>query len=295
MSDPVGSEVRRVRTDAGLVVVLERFGHASDRPPVLLLHGGGQTRHSWSGTAGQLAARGYEAWTMDLRGHGDSDWAGDGDYTTDAMVEDLDSVCDEIGRPPVLVGASMGGMVGLVSEGSLRPGRLRALVLVDIATQLEPAGVERIVGFMSAAPDGFATLEEAADAIAAYRPNRPRPSNLDGLRKNLRRGDDGRWRWHWDPAFLSGKSRDGRSDLDTLGDAARNLALPTLLVRGRMSDMLSLEGVATFREQCPHARFIDIADAGHMVVGDRNDAFTEAVIDFVEQLDDGDRDEELAS
>ena len=295
MSDPVGSEVRRVRTDAGLVVVLERFGHASDRPPVLLLHGGGQTRHSWSGTAGQLAARGYEAWTMDLRGHGDSDWAGDGDYTTDAMVEDLDSVCDEIGRPPVLVGASMGGMVGLVSEGSLRPGRLRALVLVDIATQLEPAGVERIVGFMSAAPDGFATLEEAADAIAAYRPNRPRPGNLDGLRKNLRRGDDGRWRWHWDPAFLSGKSRDGRSDLDTLGDAARNLALPTLLVRGRMSDMLSLEGVATFREQCPHARFIDIADAGHMVVGDRNDAFTEAVIDFVEQLDDGDRDEELAS
>lgn len=295
MSDPVGSDVRRVRTDAGLVVVLERFGHPSDRPPVLLLHGGGQTRHSWSGTAGQLAARGYVAWTMDLRGHGDSDWASDGDYTTEAMVEDLDAVCAEIGRPPVLVGASMGGMVGLVSEGSLRPGRLRALVLVDIATQLEQAGVERIVGFMSAAPDGFATLDEAADAIAAYRPNRPRPSNLDGLRKNLRRGDDGRWRWHWDPAFLSGKSRDGRSDVDTLGDAARNLALPTLLVRGRMSDMLSLEGVAAFREQCPHARFIDIADAGHMVVGDRNDAFTDAVVDFVDQLDEGDHGEELAS
>jgi pimeloyl-ACP methyl ester carboxylesterase len=294
MRDPVGSEVRRVRTDAGLLVVLERFGLSSDRPPVLLLHGGGQTRHSWSGTAGRLAARGYEAWTMDLRGHGDSDWASDGDYTTDAMVEDLDAVCAEIG-PPVLVGASMGGMVGLVSEGSLRPGRLRALVLVDIATQLEPAGVERIVGFMSAAPDGFATLEEAADAIAVYRPNRPRPSNLDGLRKNLRRGEDGRWRWHWDPAFLSGKSRDGRSDADTLGDAARNLTLPTLLVRGRMSDMLSLEGVATFREQCPHAHFVDIADAGHMVVGDRNDAFTDAVIDFVDQLDAGDRAEDLAS
>ncbi|QGG93998.1 alpha/beta fold hydrolase [Actinomarinicola tropica] len=295
MSSPVAPELRRIRTDAGLTVVLERFGHASDRPPVLLLHGGGQTRHSWAGTAARLAERGYEAWTMDLRGHGDSDWATDGDYTTDAMVEDLDAVCAEIGRPPVLVGASMGGMVGLVSEGSLRPGRLRALVLVDIATQLEHAGVERIVGFMSAAPDGFATLEEAADAIAAYRPNRPRPSNLDGLRKNLRQGEDGRWRWHWDPAFLSGKSRDGRSDIDTLGDAARNLALPTLLVRGRMSDMLSLEGVATFREQCPHARFVDIADAGHMVVGDRNDAFTDAVIDFVDQLGADGGDEELAS
>lgn len=295
MSDPAGSEVRRVRTEEGLSVVLERFGSPGERPPVLLLHGGGQTRHSWSGTAGQLAAHGHEAWTMDLRGHGDSDWARDGDYTTEAMVKDLDAVCAEIGRPPVLVGASMGGMVGLVSEGSLRPGRLRALVLVDIATQLEQAGVERIVGFMSAAPGGFATLEEAADAIAAYRPTRPRPSNLEGLRKNLRRGEDGRWRWHWDPAFLSGKSRDDRRDMDTLGDAARNLTVPTLLVRGRMSDMLSLEGVTTFREQCPHAQFVDIADAGHMVVGDRNDAFTAAVIDFVDQLGEVDRDEELAS
>ncbi|HEY9558532.1 MAG TPA: alpha/beta hydrolase [Acidimicrobiales bacterium] len=295
MTDLSGSEVRPVRTAAGLTVVLERFGGLSEGPPVLLLHGGGQTRHSWSGTAGQLAARGYEAWTMDLRGHGDSQWASDGDYTTDAMVEDLDAVCAEIGRPPVVVGASMGGMVGLVSEGSLRPGRFQGLVLVDIATQLEAAGVERIVGFMSAAPDGFATLDEAADAIAAYRPNRPRPSNLDGLRKNLRQGDDGRWRWHWDPAFLSGKSRDGRTDVDTLGDAARNLTVPTLLVRGRMSDMLSLEGVATFRQQCPHAQFVDIADAGHMVVGDRNDAFTAAVIDFVDQLAEDDGDEELAS
>ena len=189
----------------------------------------------------------------------------------------------------------MGGMVRLISEGTLRPGRLRALVLVDIATQLEAAGVERIVGFMSAAPDGFATLEEAADAIASYRPNRPRPRNLEGLRKNLRRGEDGRWRWHWDPAFLSGKSRDGRSDVDTLGDAARNLTVPTLLVRGRMSDMLSLQGVTTFREQCPHAHFVDIAEAGHMVVGDRNDAFTTAVIDFVDQLGEDDRDEEVAS
>ena len=295
MSDPVGSEVRRVRTPAGLSLVLERFGDPSGRPTVLLLHGGGQTRHSWSGTAGQVAARGYEAWTMDLRGHGDSDWAPDGDYTTEAMVEDLDGVCAEIGRPPVLVGASMGGIVGLVSEGSLRPGRLHGLVLVDIATQLESAGIERIVGFMSAAPDGFATLDEAADAIAAYRPDRPRPGNVDGLRKNLRRGGDGRWRWHWDPAFLSSKSREGRRDANALGDAARNLTVPTLLVRGRMSDMLSLEGVATFRAQCPHADFVDIAEAGHMVVGDRNDAFTAAVIDFVDQLPEVDRDEELAS
>ncbi len=295
MNHPSGSEVRRVRTEAGLSLALERFGRPSERPPVLLLHGGGQTRHSWSGTAVRLSARGYEAWTADLRGHGESDWAPDGDYTTDAMVEDLDAMCAEIGRPPVLVGASMGGMVGLMSEGALRPGRLHALVLVDIATQLEDQGVDRIVSFMSSAPQGFASLEEAADAIAAYRPNRPRPANLDGLRKNLRLGDDGRWRWHWDPAFLADKTRSDRRNPLALGDAARALQLPTLLVRGRMSDMLSLEGVATFRAQCPHAQFVDIADAGHMVVGDRNDAFTDAIIGFIDGLAADDRSEEVAS
>jgi pimeloyl-ACP methyl ester carboxylesterase len=187
--------------------------------------------------------------------------------------------------------------VGLVSEGSWRPGRFRALVLVDIATKLEEAGVDRIVSFMGAAPDGFASLEEAADAITAYRPNRPRPTNLDGLKKNLRRGDDGRWRWHWDPAFLSSKSRDTRRDPAALGDAARALRLPVMLVRGRMSDMLSPDGVTTFLDQCPHAEFVDIADAGHMVVGDRNDAFTSAVVNFIDGLLTGpeEHDEEMAS
>jgi len=264
-------------------------------PLVILQHGGGQTRHAWKATGESLGAAGYHAVAFDARGHGDSDWAPDGDYTTDAMVEDLDAMCAEIGRPPVLVGASMGGMVGLMSEGALRPGRLHALVLVDIATQLEDQGVDRIVSFMSSAPQGFASLEEAADAIAAYRPNRPRPANLDGLRKNLRLGDDGRWRWHWDPAFLADKTRSDRRNPLALGDAARALQLPTLLVRGRMSDMLSLEGVATFRAQCPHAQFVDIADAGHMVVGDRNDAFTDAIIGFIDGLAADDRSEEVAS
>lgn len=289
------SDVRRVGTPAGVTLVAERFGAPGGRSPVLLLHGGGQTRYSWRSTATHLAARGYEAWTLDLRGHGESDWAPDGDYSIAAMVEDLEALCAEIGRPPVLVGASMGGMIGLMSEGALRPGRLHALVLVDIATELEDQGVDRIVSFMSSAPDGFASLEEAADAIAAYRPNRPRPTNFEGLKKNLRLGEDGRWRWHWDPAFLSGKARGDRRDPLVLGDAARALRVPTLLVRGRMSDMLSLDGVTTFREQCPHALFVDIADAGHMVVGDRNDAFTDAVAEFIDGLSVDQKSREIAS
>jgi pimeloyl-ACP methyl ester carboxylesterase len=280
-------ELHRLQTAAGLTLVAERFG-AADGPPVLLLHGGGQTRHSWDGTAERLASQGYEAWTLDQRGHGDSAWAPDGDYSIEAMVEDLDAVFEVLGRRPVLVGASMGGMVGLMSEGLLRPGRLHALVLVDVAPRMEDQGVERIVGFMTAAPEGFRSLEEAADAIAAYRPERARPTKLDGLKKNLRRGPDGRWRWHWDPAFLPGV-RDSRSrrDPDAMAEAARALRVPTLLVRGRMSDMVSVDGAEAFLRDCPHAEFVDIADAGHMVVGDRNDVFTEAVASFLDGLVDG--------
>lgn len=275
----------RIRTSQGVTLTCDRAGDAGDRSPVLFLHGGGQTRHSWGSTAIDLAREGRECWSLDLRGHGDSDWAPDGDYSTDAMVEDVMAVLATIGRRPVLVGASMGGIVGLESEGRLHPGRLRALVLVDVATRLEDEGVARIVSFMSAAPDGFASLEDAADSIASYR-NSSRPRSVDGLRKNLRYRD-GRWHWHWDPAFLSDKTRSGRRDPEALGAAARALRVPTLLVRGRMSDMVSEESAWVFLEQCPHAEYRDIADAGHMVVGDRNDAFADAIRDFLDRLDAG--------
>jgi pimeloyl-ACP methyl ester carboxylesterase len=273
-----------IPTRAGITLVADRYGTGGDAPPILLLHGGGQTRHSWDAAAQRLVDAGHEAWAVDMRGHGESGWALDGDYSPRAMAEDIVDICDHVGRRPVVVGASMGGMAALVSEGLYHPGRFHALVLVDIATKLEDEGVDRIVGFMTSAPDGFASLEEAADSIAAYRPGRPRPTDLGGLRKNLRRGEDGRWRWHWDPAFLSGASRDRRRDPGELGDAAGNLRLPTLLVRGRMSDMVSEEGAALFLEQCPHAAYVDVADATHMVVGDRNDVFVAAVIDFLDEI-----------
>lgn len=273
-----------IPTRAGITLVADRYGAGGDAPPILLLHGGGQTRHSWDAAAQRLVTAGHEAWAVDMRGHGESGWAPDGDYSPRAMAEDIVDICDHVGRRPVVVGASMGGMAALVSEGLYHPGRFHALVLVDIATKLEDEGVDRIVGFMTSAPDGFASLEEAADSIAAYRPGRPRPTDLGGLRKNLRHGEDGRWRWHWDPAFLSGTSRDRRRDPGELGHAAGNLRLPTLLVRGRMSDMVSEEGAALFLEQCPHAAYVDVADATHMVVGDRNDVFVAAVIDFLDDI-----------
>jgi len=270
-----------LRGHDGLVLRGDAFGRAED-PPVLLLHGGGQTRHSWSGTAQRLASEGWHALSLDLRGHGESDWSPEGAYDLDDFVRDLAAVARALPRRPVVVGASLGGMAALCAEGEATAPLLEAVVLVDVTPRLEPRGVVRIISFMTDRPEGFASLEEAADAVAAYREHRPRPSDLAGLAKNLRQGDDGRWRWHWDPKFLSRDRRAGNTlTPDRLLQAARGLRVPTLLVRGRLSDVVSLEGAAEFRQAAPHARYADVSGAGHMVAGDRNDLFTEAVIDFL--------------
>lgn len=254
-------------------------------PVVLLLHGGGQTRGAWDSTARSLADRGHRVFAIDLRGHGESEWAKDADYGVDAFSSDVICVARALPSPPVIVGASLGGLAAMVAEA--RAAVARGLVLVDIAPRIEDVGVTRIVSFMSAYPDGFATLQDAADAIAAYLPHRARPSDLSGLQRVLRAGTDGRWRWHWDPRFLELRrhSRQGE-DQRLFEAAARHLTLPTLLVRGRRSDLLSPAGVEEFLQLVPHARFVDIADAHHMVAGDRNDAFAAAVVEFVDQLRD---------
>ena len=270
-----------LRGHDGLVLRGDAFG-SPDAWPVLLLHGGGQTRHSWSGTARRLAREGWHAIALDLRGHGESDWSPAGAYDLDDFVRDLVAVARSLPRRPVVVGASLGGMAALCAEGESQAALLAAVVLVDVTPRLEPRGVIRIISFMTDRPEGFGSLEEAADAVAAYREHRARPSDLAGLAKNLRRGDDGRWRWHWDPSFLSRDRHPGNTlTPERLLDAARGLRVPTLLVRGKLSDVVSLEGAAEFQKAAPHAHFADVSGAGHMVAGDRNDQFTEAVIEFL--------------
>ncbi len=267
--------------EAGLTLAADAWGDPS-RPPVVLLHGGGQTRHAWAGTAAALAAAGWYAVAVDLRGHGDSDWAEDGNYDRVRYADDVIEVARALATPPVLVGASLGGIAALLATHRSPAPVARALVLVDIATRMEPTGVERILAFMGARPEGFASLEEAADAVAAYNPHRRRPRDTEGLRKNLRLGEDGRWRWHWDPRFLDIRSpAEPPRQEPSLDAAAEGLEVPTLLVRGRMSDILSEEGVKQFTRQVPHARVADISQAGHMVAGDRNDLFGAAVLGFL--------------
>ncbi len=254
-----------------------------DGPLVILQHGGGQTRHAWKGAGETLGAAGYHAVAFDARGHGDTDWAQDGIYGSDAMVQDLKLVIAALGnRRPVLVGASMGGGTSLVAVGEDHVDAT-ALVLVDIAPRIEKEGTDNIDAFMGQKPDGFESLEEVAAAIATYQPHRKRPSNLDGLAKNVRLGLDGKYHWHWDPRF-----RVGRHDLTTrqmrFEACARNLKLPTLLVRGGLSDLLSEDGARDFLTICPHSEYVNVTGAGHMVAGDRNDVFGTAVIEFLHRV-----------
>ena len=252
-------------------------------PPLIFLHGGGQTRHSWGDTARKVAAEGWHVINIDSRGHGDSDWCPAGDYTTDGFVRDLTAIAEQLDQAPVVVGASKGGITALAAEGE-NPGLLRSLILVDVTPKVEQKGVSRIVNFMTAKPEGYDTLEEVAEAVASYT-GRKRTPNLESIRKNVRQNDSGRYIWHWDPKIVNSALDEGLEKRSLrLMDAARNLQVPTLLVRGEKSDVVSAQGVQEFREAVSHAEFIDVKEASHMVAGDQNTVFSDAVVDFINRL-----------
>lgn len=278
------SEPVSFRSD-GLRLVGDRWdGGPQAYGTVLLLHGGGQRRHSWHSTGARLASMGWSTLALDARGHGDSDWSPTGDYSITALAGDLVAVHDQIGEKLVLVGASMGGMTALIGEGE-HGGLARGLVLVDVVPRLESAGIERIRDFMTLAPDGFGSLDEVADAIAAYNPHRPRPQNLDGLLKNLRRTDNGRFLWHWDPALLDGGDEPTRNvEYTRRLQAAARIEVPTMVIHGGQSDIVSQKGVDELIEIIPNAIEVSVHSAGHMVAGDDNDIFTSELGNFLNSL-----------
>lgn len=256
--------------------------------PVIFLHGGGQTRRAWDATARRVAENGMRAVTVDLRGHGESEWVKSGAYTFVEYGADAAAIfaqaTERFHVRPAAVGASLGGLSSLVALSRHGP-LLSSLVLVDITPRMDPEGVARIQGFMGERmEEGFGSLEEAADAIAGYLPHRKRPRSLDGLRKNLRLDADGRYRWHWDPAFIrSDRNIDfrARETMEELIAGLPDLALPVLLVRGMQSELVHEDYAREFVELAPSARYVDVGGAGHMVAGDKNDVFCGAILDFL--------------
>ena len=274
---------RWLKAADGVVLRLDEWGD-DGRPPVCFAHGFGQTRHAWHGTAQQLARNGYHCHTADGRGHGDSGWVNGGSYTLDQFVDDATRLAGQCKQAPVWVGASMGGLLGMIAATEIEDLRLRALVLVDITPRWETRGVERIMAFMRSHPHGFASVHEAQDAVRAYLPHRANDQNPERLRKLLVPTGNGRLRWHWDPALLETVAAESARWSDRLVTAARQLRLPVLLISGGRSELVSERTVAEFQQLVPHAEHRCIADATHMVAGDANDRFTEVILDYLNRL-----------
>jgi pimeloyl-ACP methyl ester carboxylesterase len=265
----------------GTELVAESWGEPG-APGLMLLHGGGQTRHAWRRAGAHLATLGYHVRVPDLRGHGDSAWSVDGNYAAELFADDVRAWCQDDAVPPVLVGASLGGMSCLLAAGEAPQLRARALVLVDIAHRGELMGISRILQFMKQNPDGFDNLEQAIEAVAQYLPHRS--SAGEGLRRNLRERA-GRLVWHWDPRLLDRVDPSTRREQNSarLLAAARAVDAPILLVRGADSDVLSPEIADEFCREVPRAERTDVAGARHMVAGDQNDPFLQAIVEFLQR------------
>lgn len=267
----------------GLRLAIETDGHR-DNPAVVLLHGGGQTRHAWANTSRHLALEGYFAVRYDARGHGDSDWAQTGDYSLSAFIGDLRSILGQLQRPVALVGASLGGLTAIGAAGLEDPADISSLLIVDVALRPQKSGVDRIRKFMSANPDGFANIDDAIDAVASYHGHRSRTRNSTGMQKNLRRGADDRFRWHWDPRFLETDMIHRPDEIATiLARLASNILAPTLLLRGEHSDIVSDEAVAELSKLIPAMDVHTVPGAGHMVASDKNDCFNQQITAYLRQ------------
>ena len=265
----------RFRGD-GVMLNAEEHGPA-DGLPVLFFHGGGQSRRSWSGAARTVGAAGYRGLSFDLRGHGESDWAEDGDYLLDAFGRDVAALIDDFEGPVALVGASRGGQAALVGA-SRRPARVTMVMLADVAPLLRDAGVDEFRGFFRASMGGFATLDDAADALATHL-DRPRTADVSGLAKTMRTGPDGRLYWQWDPQTVSPEFLNPPSETIALEKAATRIKAPVILVRAEFSNIVTDASVELFRRLTPQLEVIEAKGVGHMVTGDRNDAFAETLLD----------------
>ena len=259
----------------GLTLAGDAYGDPA-APPILFFHGGGQSRRAWTGAARRVAEAGYRGITLDLRGHGGSDWAADGDYLLEAFGRDVTALVDHVGRGVTLVGASRGGQAALVGA-SLRSASVRLLMLADVVPHLNDAGVDAIRAFFRASDAGFASVKAAADALHSHL-GQPRSANPAGLAKSLRQAD-GRLFWHWDPRTTDPAFLNPPSEGAALVTAAARIRCPVVLVKAEHSDIVSDESVEKFRALAPQLQ-VEIAHGfGHMFTADRNDAFAATLLD----------------
>jgi esterase len=248
--------------------------------PILFLHGGALTAHTWDLCC--LALRDeFHCIALDQRGHGDTDWAPDGDYSIGAQREDIRGFADQLGLDRfVLVGQSMGAINGLAFAVA-HPERLSALVMIDAGPEVRRRGSSRIREFVNggAKPE---TIEEIIERALAFNPRRDPQILRRSLMHNLRRQSDGSWSWKYD------RRRFQRLDHDThlaerrrLADELANVTCPAMVVRGAESDVFQQDDAERLAENFPDGRQITIAQAGHTVQGDNPKDLVAALREFL--------------
>jgi pimeloyl-ACP methyl ester carboxylesterase len=254
-------------------------------PPVLFFHGGGQSRNAWLGSAKAVSEAGYYGISFDLRGHGDSDWATDGDYLLDAFGRDVEHLISHFDQPATLVGASRGGQAALVG-GSRHPDRVRLIMLADVAPMMRDDGVDGIRRFFAEGEAGFSTLDEAADSLSRHL-DQPRIDDARRLGRTMRKDEAGRWHWRWDPATGKREFLHPPSEGEALLAAAARVKSPVILVRAELSHLLTDEGVNRFKQLAPQLEVITAMGVGHMFTADRNDAFAVQLLECLQQTPAG--------
>lgn len=250
------------------------------RPRLIFIHGGGQSRRPWRRALGNMARAGFSVVSFDLRGHGESDWHAGGDYSLDAHVRDLTAIIRAMPSKPSLIGASLGGRVALEAAASLGPELVRALVLVDLTPRLDETGLQRVLTFLKVSENGFDTVEQAAAVLEKYTERRI-GTNYFNLRDSIRVEGDGRIHWRWDPVAAVPRNLVQAGMEERLSLSAARLEVPTLLVRGTQSDLVTDACVAHFRMCQPRAEVVDIADGGHLMKTQDLSIFCEATTDFL--------------
>jgi pimeloyl-ACP methyl ester carboxylesterase len=283
----VEHKILKFQTEKAITIIADAFGNP-ENDPILLLHGGGQTRNSWKKTGQILAQKGWYVIATDARGHGESSWCEKGNYSFEYITKDLIAILKQLDKQPILIGASMGGITSLAAL-HYHPNIAKGLILVDVSPRIEKKGTDRIFAFMGAKPEGYENLEAVQEAVRAYMPHRKNIGSLEGLKKNLRKLPNGNYGWHWDPKMLQiwkEQSNDifGGETESFLTQTLANLDIPALLIRGGISDVVSKEIVAELRAVAPNLQFVDVAEAGHMVAGDSNHVFTKALIEFLDKI-----------
>jgi len=273
---------------SAFVIVDERQVHylewgSSTAPPLVCLHGGGQTAYMWEELGDALRDR-YHLLAPDLPWHGDSDPIDD--MSRQTIAASIPPLLREFGYDrAAFVGASLGGIVSLTLAAA-SPDVVGAVALIDIGHRLEDEGVNRIIEFMTRR-ESFASLEEAAADVAEYLPQRKavRPENL---RRNLRQRTDGRWVWKHaygrrlrDEAQPPGGWRELIAGLD---QEVTTLGCPVLVLRGSASDVLSDEGAEEVAALIPDARLATIGSAGHHAAGDNPESTVGLVGAFLTEI-----------